>query len=818
MCRRTISAHVAVIVVFADRTVILSKSHFIATPLVGSMHPYGPTSAPTAVHVSSMPAARSVIAPVPPHVPPAATVAPLHPAARALSPAEMAKASPRTATVVPVDSGGVPADTMPPILHKLALANEQTWLAIGSAADTVEDYQRALTAYDSALLHNPYSVAALSAMANVYRALDHLDAAVDCFQRALNIVPENGEIWGAMGHCYLMMDDLQKAYMAYQQALYHLPNPNEPKLWYGIGILYDRYGSLEHAEEAFASVVRMNPSYEKANEIYFRLGIIYKQQGQFQPSLECFRYILGNPPKPLTEMDIHFQIGLVYEQLSEFALAKDVYERVLADTPNHAKILQQLGWLYLQPSTGFMDRVTAVKLLSQSLESDANDPQSWYLLGRAYVSAEDYNEAYEAYQQGLYRDGKNPVLWCSIGILYYQIDQFRDALGAYSRSIRLNPYIPEVWFNLGILYESSNNQINDAIDAYQRALELDPDNEAVQQRIHLLNKSQKSGEALPQPPAPQDVHPSAYSAAAVTSKDAAEGAQREEMHNTTWNREVEEQAKQDARERAMESSYSYEARPYPDVQDADSRSVPPPYGRYEDAGYSRYTPSRYSSHYVSARDRRYELERPYVHSAVMEQRTEPGSDFKAMSPRLEEDWRNSEAYAFGRVPKRSFGTSMRSTDYGRDMPRARSLRPDAYRREELPKEPIRRPMSSNRDIDENYDDSAANSLMGLAGAAASMCEAEERNRESNRGMHASASANPALDSMASAPPPAGPTVRVPGKHVLDGAEVSTSKRVKSKPDGHEAMVSAEPHVSTGLVPITTDVRGSVRDIAPPPGR
>lgn len=33
----------------------------------------------------------------------------------------------------------------------------------------------------------------------------------------------------------------------------------EPKLWYGIGILYDRYGSLEHAEEAFSSVLRMEP-------------------------------------------------------------------------------------------------------------------------------------------------------------------------------------------------------------------------------------------------------------------------------------------------------------------------------------------------------------------------------------------------------------------------------------------------------------------------------------------------------------------------------------------------------------------------------
>ena len=56
-----------------------------------------------------------------------------------------------------------------------------------------------------------------------------------------------------------MQDDLQKAYSAYQQALYLLPNPKEdPKLWYGIGILYDRYGSLDHAEEAFASVLQMD--------------------------------------------------------------------------------------------------------------------------------------------------------------------------------------------------------------------------------------------------------------------------------------------------------------------------------------------------------------------------------------------------------------------------------------------------------------------------------------------------------------------------------------------------------------------------------
>ena len=83
--------------------------------------------------------------------------------------------------------------------------------------------------------------------------------------------------------------------------------------------------------------------------------------------------------------------------------------------------------------------------------SDNTDAQSWYLLGRCYMSQQKYSKAYEAYQQAVYRDGRNPTFWCSIGVLYYQINQYRDALDAYSRAIRLNPYISEVWYDLGTL-------------------------------------------------------------------------------------------------------------------------------------------------------------------------------------------------------------------------------------------------------------------------------------------------------------------------------------------------------------------------------
>lgn len=69
----------------------------------------------------------------------------------------------------------------------------------------------------------------------------------------------------------------------------------DPMLWYGIGILYDRYGSYDYAEEAFSQVMQIQPDFDKANEIYFRLGIIYKQQSKFQQSLDVGRSPFSSP-------------------------------------------------------------------------------------------------------------------------------------------------------------------------------------------------------------------------------------------------------------------------------------------------------------------------------------------------------------------------------------------------------------------------------------------------------------------------------------------------------------------------------------------
>ena len=129
--------------------------------------------------------------------------------------------------------------------------------------------------------------------------------------------------------------------------------------------------------------------FDKANEILFRLGIIYKQQGKYPESLDCFDRILRNPPSPLAHADIWFQIGHVFEQQRDVRIfiqssggvpiltlirlqhvrARDAYERVVQENPNHAKVLQQLGWLYHQDGSSFQNQELAIQYLTKSLEA-----------------------------------------------------------------------------------------------------------------------------------------------------------------------------------------------------------------------------------------------------------------------------------------------------------------------------------------------------------------------------------------------------------------------------------------------------------------
>ena len=175
---------------------------------------------------------------------------------------------------------------------KLAKANEVAWLQVAALAEEVNDLQKAADAYEHVLRHNDRNVHALLQLASISRLQERFSDAVNYLNTVLKIDGSSGEVHGAIGHCYLtlsqraegvpaILECLCLCYDAYHEASLHLGASHDPNLWYGIGLLYERYGALipsgatqrecyQAAEEALRSVLHAAPHFEKKAEILYR--------------------------------------------------------------------------------------------------------------------------------------------------------------------------------------------------------------------------------------------------------------------------------------------------------------------------------------------------------------------------------------------------------------------------------------------------------------------------------------------------------------------------------------------------------------------
>lgn len=378
--------------------------------------------------------------------------------------------------------------------RQLSAANEEAWLSLGRIAEMMGDDENTMLAYEKVLSHNRLNATALFAIGCCYEKVEDYTKAADCFRGLVSLNEQNSDAWGHLGYCCLMMNDLTSAHTAYQYAMYNNPmSQKDPNMWYGIGQLYERLGSLEHAQESFEAVLRFEPNFNMALEVKFRLGIIAKQRGDYDGALDRLKSVLHDVQANVqgTDMasDIWTQIGHVYELKDEIQLAKTSYLKVAELNPNNAKPLQQLGWLCLKHS----EHAPAIDYLKKAVTLDPQDGKGWYLLGRCYMAVHEFEEAYDSYKHAVTTDSQNPNVWCSLGVLFYQLNQHLDALDAYSRAININPNICEVWYNVGTLYDTCN-QTSDARDAYQKAAELGADAQFIRERLDLL-RARETGQS-----------------------------------------------------------------------------------------------------------------------------------------------------------------------------------------------------------------------------------------------------------------------------------------------------------------------------------
>jgi tetratricopeptide (TPR) repeat protein len=272
--------------------------------------------------------------------------------------------------------------------------------------------------------------------------------------------------------------------------------PNEPAVWYELGLFYVQANHKTKAIAAFQECVNLSPTCSKA---HLELGHLYHDLAQYIASAEAYVWAFSTTKDAFVKRQASYALSVIIERHAEkpsiqhsmpaisvvlALLLKQEQEAEFSTsgTPSHiAKLCQRLGWSEL-----------AYWYCLQSLSAMEVQP-SQCVVNIAYMAAENgyLQEAVYYYKQSIMLDTCDASLHNSLGELYFEdlllVDSARQE---FEQAIALDPTSTTAHFNLGQVY-GLQQQWTLAAHAFAKARDLNEvskelDRADLDHRLHQL--------------------------------------------------------------------------------------------------------------------------------------------------------------------------------------------------------------------------------------------------------------------------------------------------------------------------------------------
>ena len=194
--------------------------------------------------------------------------------------------------------------------------NALAWFNLAAAYQGLKLYEKAIDAYQYAIVIDEKFDYAYRNMGDAYLRLRKYREAIEALEKVLELSRPEDVIYEAIGHCYHRMKNYAQARFHYKKAV-HL-NPDDSRLYQKIASAYMQEGQWELAIKQLENSLRIH---KHINEYYILLGECYMQLNQFREAAHYFGTVVKNKPKQVAGWEYLIRCLVQNEQLDE-ALAQ----------------------------------------------------------------------------------------------------------------------------------------------------------------------------------------------------------------------------------------------------------------------------------------------------------------------------------------------------------------------------------------------------------------------------------------------------------------------------------------------------------------
>lgn len=303
--------------------------------------------------------------------------------------------------------------------HAASHANLATALAeSGQLEEAIKEFQRALAL-------NPDMQGARIALAETLRRAKRYEESATGFKTVLDQDKVNHAAFNGLGLVYRDMDDLPRALECFEHAVGLAPKNPEYRMNFGAALRRYKLHSL--AAEQFYEAATLKPNWLEAVVL---LGEMLQEQHRFDEARECFERAQQLKPG---EPELSERIGYVYLDMGDSDHALQLFGEVIAEHPKRykaklglgrahmlaghskdaAQILEDLVKEYPAVAAGYSNLAASRKFTAedalieplQRLADRTTDTETAaiplsFALGKIFDDCKDWDNAWKYYERG----------------------------------------------------------------------------------------------------------------------------------------------------------------------------------------------------------------------------------------------------------------------------------------------------------------------------------------------------------------------------------------------------------------------------------
>lgn len=260
----------------------------------------------------------------------------------------------------------------------------------------------------------------------IFLDAENFDEAIRCYTEAINLAPQNADVYSSRGAARYLKGDLDGAILDLNEAI--RLNPNIPEPYSVRGVVHSAKGEFDEAIQDYSEAINIDPKFE---EPYYNRGNAFLfEKENFDAALADYNRVIRLDPN---HIEAYLNRGLAHREKQNYDRAIKDFTKAIRLKPEFSKAIFYRGNFYLENN----DLKGALADFTEAIRIESGFADAYFKRALVQAAYHDLKSALADLDKVIHLDPSNIDAYSLRAVIWEEKRDFSSAIADYQKYLEL---------------------------------------------------------------------------------------------------------------------------------------------------------------------------------------------------------------------------------------------------------------------------------------------------------------------------------------------------------------------------------------------